>query len=241
MLRRGLFEADPKSALPLADEIVACGKQDGVQLYPAWARFYQGVVAAQDADPRPGIAIMRQVRQALRESKVRLFGPIHLYHLAAAHRRCGDYDAASELLEEGIRIIETTGERMFEAELYRLLGELELEVGRVESGEAALRTATAVARRQQARLWNCVPPLPWRATGARTETRRRRGICSLRFMAGFRKGWTLPICSERDPCWSGSIEIAPPHASDERPVSLARAARRPIVRSGEEARMGITP
>jgi len=96
---------------------------------------------------------MRQVRQALRESKVRLFGPIHLYHLAAAHRRCGDYDAASELLEEGIRIIETTGERMFEAELYRLLGELELEVGRVESGEAALTTAIAVARRQQARLW----------------------------------------------------------------------------------------
>jgi len=42
---------------------------------------------------------------------------------------------------------------MFEAELYRLLGELELEVGRVESGEAALTTATAVARRQQARLW----------------------------------------------------------------------------------------
>jgi predicted ATPase len=42
---------------------------------------------------------------------------------------------------------------MFEAELYRLLGELELEVGRVESGEAALTTATAVARRQHARLW----------------------------------------------------------------------------------------
>src|SRR5262249_14021233 len=70
MLRRGLFEADPKSALPLADEIVACGKQDGVQLYPAWARFYQGVVAAQDADPRPGIAVMHQVRQELQRNKV---------------------------------------------------------------------------------------------------------------------------------------------------------------------------
>jgi hypothetical protein len=27
-------------------------------------------------------------------------------------------------------------------------------------------------------------------------------------MAGSQKGWALPICSERDPCWSGSIEIA---------------------------------
>ena len=42
---------------------------------------------------------------------------------------------------------------MFEAELYRLRGELQLEVGRVESGEAALTTAVAVARRQQARVW----------------------------------------------------------------------------------------
>src|SRR5215472_1884398 len=56
---------------------------------------------------------------------------------------------------------------------------------------------------------NCVPPLPWRATGARTETRRRRGICLLRFMAGSRKGWTLPICSELDRCSNVSIEIGP--------------------------------
>jgi tetratricopeptide (TPR) repeat protein len=153
MLRRGLFEADPGSALPLADEIVGCGTRDGVQLYPAWARFYQGVVGAQDTDPRPGIAIMRQVRQALHANKVELFAPIHLYHLAAAHGRCGEHDIAFGLIEEGIRTIETTGERMFEAELYRLRGELQLEVGRVESGQAALTTATAVAQRQHARLW----------------------------------------------------------------------------------------
>jgi predicted ATPase len=42
---------------------------------------------------------------------------------------------------------------MFEAELYRVVGELQLEVGRVESGEVALTSALAVARRQHARLW----------------------------------------------------------------------------------------
>src|SRR5215468_4031960 len=56
---------------------------------------------------------------------------------------------------------------------------------------------------------NCVPPLRWRTTGTRTETRRRRGMCLLRFMDGSRKGWALPICRERDCCWSDSIEIAP--------------------------------
>jgi len=42
---------------------------------------------------------------------------------------------------------------MFEAELYRLRGELELEIGRIGSGEAALSTAVTVAHRQQARVW----------------------------------------------------------------------------------------
>jgi hypothetical protein len=93
-------------------------------------------------------------------------------------RRCREYDIAFGLLEEGFRTIETTGERMFEAELYRLFGELELELGRVESGEAALTTATAVARRQHVRLWDYVLPLPRRATGARTETWRRHCVAS---------------------------------------------------------------
>jgi hypothetical protein len=47
-------------------------------------------------------------------------------------RRCREYDIACGLIEEGIRTIETTGERMFEGEPCRLLGELELEVGRGE-------------------------------------------------------------------------------------------------------------
>ena len=89
-----------------------------------------------------------------------------------------------------MRAIETTGERMLEAELYRLLGELELEVGRGESGKVALITATAVARPQHARLWELRAAVVLARHWARTETGRRRQICLLLFMAGSRKGWT---------------------------------------------------
>ena len=75
LLRCGLFEADPANALPLADEIVTICEQNGVQLYPAWAKFYQGVAAAENGNPRHGIAVMRRVRQELRQNKVGLFAP----------------------------------------------------------------------------------------------------------------------------------------------------------------------
>ncbi|MBV8869347.1 MAG: AAA family ATPase, partial [Acetobacteraceae bacterium] len=104
--RRGLFEADNASSLPLADEIVAYCEQNGVALYPAWTRFYHGVAAARDADPRPGIAIMRQVREALQRDKVGLFAPLHFYHIAAAHGRCGECETALGVLDEGVRTVE---------------------------------------------------------------------------------------------------------------------------------------
>jgi tetratricopeptide (TPR) repeat protein len=153
LLRKGLFEADPASTSRLAEEIVSYGDQHGVQLYPAWARFYQGAVAARDADPRAGIAIMRKVREGLQQNNIGLFGPIHLYHLAAAHRRCKEYDIALELLDEGLRTIQSTGERMCEAELYRLKGEMLLESGDTASGEAVLKSALGIAQGQQARMW----------------------------------------------------------------------------------------
>jgi hypothetical protein len=53
-----------------------------------------------------GIAIIRAVRQQLRHNKVGLFGPIHLYHLAAAHARCGEYEIGFALLDESIETVE---------------------------------------------------------------------------------------------------------------------------------------
>src|SRR6516165_6250132 len=41
------------------------------------------------------------------------------------------------------------------------------------------------------------------------ETRRRRGMCLLRFMAGSRKAGHCRIWSEHGGCWNGLIEIAP--------------------------------
>jgi predicted ATPase len=57
-------------------------------------------------------------------------------------------------LAEALTIVDTTGGRKEEAELYRLKGELLWQAGtRPEEAEACLQHALTIARRQQAKSW----------------------------------------------------------------------------------------
>ena len=73
------------------------------------------------------------------------------------------------MADEAIRIADGTGERMFEAELHRLRGDLLLDRGSTEDAEGALHTAIAIARGQQARLWEL------RAATSLAHLKRRLG------------------------------------------------------------------
>jgi predicted ATPase len=77
----------------------------------------------------------------------------HLCHLASAHASLGQPDVALGLLDEAVQMAETTSERFFEAELFRLRGTVLFSLGRKDEGEAALRRALTIARQQQARWW----------------------------------------------------------------------------------------
>jgi choline dehydrogenase-like flavoprotein len=52
-----------------------------------------------------------------------------------------------------VLVLENTGERLFEAELYRLRGQLSIDLGKTSEAETALLRALAVACGQQARMW----------------------------------------------------------------------------------------
>jgi predicted ATPase len=57
------------------------------------------------------------------------------------------------LAGEAIQTAEQTNERFFQAELHRLRAQMHLMLGRGSEAEAELQQALAIARRQQARLW----------------------------------------------------------------------------------------
>jgi predicted ATPase len=72
--------------------------------------------------------------------------------LAEAHSSMGQPEAGLTALSEALTLVETTGERYYEAELHRLQGELLLQAAPdVARVEACFQQALDTARRQQAK------------------------------------------------------------------------------------------
>jgi predicted ATPase len=57
------------------------------------------------------------------------------------------------LLDDALQIVERTGERWLEAELYRHKGQLLLRQGHSEAAEELYRKALSIAAEQAAKLW----------------------------------------------------------------------------------------
>jgi adenylate cyclase len=79
--------------------------------------------------------------------------PIHLALLGAAHIQSGNYDQARTTLDEALEAVHKTDERWYEAEVYRLQGELLLAIGEPARAETSFERAIEVARQQRARSW----------------------------------------------------------------------------------------
>ncbi len=81
--------------------------------------------------------------------------PLQLMLLAETYLRSGQIEQGSAVVAAGLALIEETGVRIIEAESHRLAGALlELQpAADAAAPEACYQRALAVARRQEARLW----------------------------------------------------------------------------------------
>jgi len=149
----GALGADLERAAVHANEAIVHTIEHGLADYEQRARFIQGALLAQSGNPQRGIELMRNTIAAAESSAARNRRALHLGHVAAAHASLGQPEAGLPLLDEAIQTTEKTGERFFEAELYRLRGDLLLMLGRRDEAEAGLRQALAIAQHQQARWW----------------------------------------------------------------------------------------
>ena len=84
-----------------------------------------------------------------------MYGPSHLSYLARAHAGLGQFDDARRCAGEAITAVETTKEKWFEAEVYRIAGEIALMVPEPDAAKAEgyFDRALSVARAQQAKSW----------------------------------------------------------------------------------------
>ena len=99
-----------------------------------------------------GIAQMTEGLAALRSTGTVAFLPYWLIRLAEAYGKAQRPLEGLEHLTDAIRVIERTEEREFEAELYRVRGELLLATEDAGQAEESFCTALEIARCQSAKL-----------------------------------------------------------------------------------------
>ena len=120
----------------------------------------QGWTLAQQGQDEQGLAVIRQGLAAELATGSRLWQPYGLGLLAEAHGHGGHPDEGLATLAEARAALEATEVRFYAAELYRLQGTLLLRraVPDAAQAEESFQQALAVARRQQAKSWDCAPP-----------------------------------------------------------------------------------
>ncbi|HEY7495904.1 MAG TPA: AAA family ATPase [Candidatus Tectomicrobia bacterium] len=163
-LRRDVQAAQERAVA----EIALCTEQ-GFAHYLARGTILQGWTMAEHGQETAGLAQMRQGLAAYQATGSAVFRPYYLAFLAEAHGKVGQAGEGLTLLDEALATVHKTGERFYEAELYRLKGELLQKVagGRSQSlppptqprrgrqaaltAEECFQQALLVARHQQAK------------------------------------------------------------------------------------------
>jgi tetratricopeptide (TPR) repeat protein len=138
-----------------AEAVLALATERGNAVHCAWSEAYLGWVQIEAGDLDRGIARMRRGASALRNTGA--FGgiPYFLALMAAALERRGQHDEAFRVINESLEIGERIGDRLAEAEVHRLKGQLLLaqDSSNAARAETTFRTAITIARGQKARSW----------------------------------------------------------------------------------------
>src|SRR5262249_13745163 len=102
-----------------------------------------------------GIAQLHQSMSVLRANSAEIGRPYWLALLAVAHGMVGEPEAGLAVLTEALTLMDTTGERVWEPELYRLKGELLLQqhADHQDEAEHCFHQAIVIAQHQQAKSW----------------------------------------------------------------------------------------
>jgi tetratricopeptide (TPR) repeat protein len=120
-----------------------------------------------------------------------IFVPDALLRLAIAYAELGQFVDAWSSINEAIQMIETTGQKLFEAEVHRIAGEIALmsPARDAANAQAHFERALGIARQQQAKSWELRAAMSmarlWRDQGKAQQARELLGPVYGWFTEGF--------------------------------------------------------
>jgi predicted ATPase len=134
-------------------QLVALATEQGFPHWSAQGKIYQRWVKVNTGDLAAGISLLQSGRDAFRATGGKLLLPHYMGLLATASEIAGQMEEAVTLLDDALQIVEWTGERWLEADLYRLKGQMLSRQARSEAAEELYCKALDIAKEQKAKLW----------------------------------------------------------------------------------------
>ncbi|MGO9935224.1 MAG: hypothetical protein ACLPV8_25885, partial [Steroidobacteraceae bacterium] len=138
-----------------ADELVAVAEEKSASLWKAFGRTMQGCGLAEVGKASEAVHQITSGIAACRSTGSTMWLPTWLTYLAKAYADLRQFEDAWRCIDEAILTVEKTKERLYEAEINRVGGEIALMLPKRDTAkaEAYFERALEVARQQQAKSW----------------------------------------------------------------------------------------
>jgi predicted ATPase len=192
-----LQRREAQRARELAESVVALATELGFPHWISYGTILSGWALADEGRTAEGIERIKEGLAAYGATGAELWRPHFLSLLAEAYGRAGQAEAGLGVVDEALAVVDRTEERVYEADLHRLKGDLALmmpdhmveKIGGQGAAEASFLKAAAIARQQDARLLElrAVTGLGrlWRERGKSSDTRQTLAAIYGWFAEGF--------------------------------------------------------
>src|SRR5229473_126403 len=128
-----------QAAQERAEAMITLSSEQGFPYWLAWGTILRGWALAEQGQGEEGIAQMRQGLAALRATGAEYMRTHFLALLTEAYGKVRQTEEGLSALAEALAVVDKNGEHVWEAELYRLKGELTLKESRVQGLESSVQ------------------------------------------------------------------------------------------------------
>jgi predicted ATPase len=144
---------EKSAAQATAERLIAVSTEQGLPLWLALGMVQRGWVIAALGGDAIGVPLMEEGLRLYRKTRAEIGRPYWLCGSVEAYMRAARFNDCARALEEALNSANETDGRQYEAEIYRLKGELLLKRDPSDSAEAftSFQRAIATARNQSAK------------------------------------------------------------------------------------------
>jgi TOMM system kinase/cyclase fusion protein len=149
------YRREVRAVQACADAAMKLAQEQGFPLWMTHGAILRGWALVQQGQAQEGIEQIHLGLTAYRATGSEILRPYFLALLAETYRTMGQPEAGLTILTEALTLVDTTGQRWYEAELYHLKGTLLLQQSSDNQAEAetCFQHAITIAQSQQAKSW----------------------------------------------------------------------------------------